>query len=75
MISTEEAIHIIGAGTFGLSTALALKNAGYKRVYVYERAAQLPAQDAASVDYNKIVRSDYGQDTLYQTLAIQSMKV
>ncbi|KAH7883202.1 FAD dependent oxidoreductase [Phlebopus sp. FC_14] len=63
---------IIGAGTFGLSTALHLLQRGYKDVTVLDRAQELPAKDAASTDINKIVRSSYA-DKFYTELAREAI--
>jgi sarcosine oxidase/L-pipecolate oxidase len=72
-IKADQSIIIVGAGAFGLSTALALAKAGYKKITVFDRAVEIPAVDAASNDINKVVRSDYGNDTFYQGLAIESI--
>ncbi|KAH7927462.1 FAD dependent oxidoreductase, partial [Leucogyrophana mollusca] len=69
-------ILILGAGTFGLSTALHLlqrhAGTGKVRVTVLDRAAELPARDAASVDLNKVVRSCY-TDKFYTRLAREAI--
>jgi hypothetical protein len=46
-------ILIVGAGIFGLSTALHLLERGYSDVTVLDRAGEVPAVDAASTDINK----------------------
>ena len=74
MSTSNQMYLIIGAGTFGLSTALALAKAG-KKVTVFERSDTIPAVDSASNDINKVVRADYGDDLLYQGLAIESMRL
>ncbi|KIK22355.1 hypothetical protein PISMIDRAFT_505957 [Pisolithus microcarpus 441] len=61
-------ILIIGAGTFGLSTAYHLQEDGFKDITVLDKAAELPALDAASTDINKVVRSTYA-DSFYTQLA------
>lgn len=65
MKSKDENIHIliIGAGVFGLSTALHLLQRGWKNVTIYDRSSVLPAPDAASTDINKVVRSSYSDPT------------
>ncbi|GAA5901274.1 NAD(P)/FAD-dependent oxidoreductase [Sporobolomyces salmoneus] len=64
-------ICIIGAGEFGSTTALSLAEGPYKGheslITVVERGTEL-ALDAASSDYNKIVRSEYS-DPLYAKFA------
>ncbi|KAI9320296.1 FAD dependent oxidoreductase [Zopfochytrium polystomum] len=62
---------IVGAGVFGLSTSLALAERGHE-VVVFDRLP-IPAEDAASTDLNKVVRSDYGEDVLYQELGLQAI--
>lgn len=49
-------ILIVGAGTFGLSTAFHLLRRGYTSVTVLDRASKLPAVDAAGTDINKGAR-------------------
>lgn len=49
----DESILIIGAGCFGVSTAYHLLRRGYTDIAVIDRAATLPAPDAASNDINR----------------------
>lgn len=67
-----QTVLIIGAGEFGSTAALTLAEGPYKGhehlITVVERGAEPPALDAASSDYNKIVRSEYS-DPLYAKLA------
>lgn len=49
----SEAIIIVGAGCFGISTAYHLLQRGYTDVTVLDRSEELPAPDAASTDINK----------------------
>ncbi|EKM53419.1 uncharacterized protein PHACADRAFT_259793 [Phanerochaete carnosa HHB-10118-sp] len=62
---------IVGAGVFGLSTALHLLQRGYS-VTVLERASEVPAQDAAGYDLNKVVRSSYA-DPFYTEFAREAI--
>ncbi|KAJ8291776.1 L-pipecolate oxidase [Rhodotorula toruloides] len=68
---------IVGGGEFGSTAALALAEGPYRGhgnlVTVLERGAEPPAVDAASSDYNKIVRADYA-DPLYQSFAIKAIE-
>ncbi|KAJ3215802.1 hypothetical protein HDU67_010295 [Dinochytrium kinnereticum] len=68
---------IVGGGTFGLSTAYSLRERGYK-VTVFGEENQdrfdIPAEDAASNDVNKVVRADYGDDILYQDLGLKAIE-
>jgi ribulose 1,5-bisphosphate synthetase/thiazole synthase len=49
----SEAVIIVGAGCFGISTAYHLLQRGYTDVTVLDRSVKLPAPDAASTDINK----------------------
>ncbi|EIW80713.1 FAD dependent oxidoreductase [Coniophora puteana RWD-64-598 SS2] len=69
---TSRSVLIVGAGCYGLSTALHLLRRGYKDVTILDRAEHLPAQDAASTDINKIVRSCYN-DIFYTKLAREAI--
>ncbi|KAF8434971.1 FAD dependent oxidoreductase [Boletus edulis BED1] len=66
-------IVIVGAGTFGLSTAFHLLGRGYTDVTVLDRARELPAVDAAGTDINKVIRSCYS-DMFYAKLAREAME-
>lgn len=67
MLSPDSEIIIIGAGVFGLTTALWLSRAGYKNITVFDRCAfdsnyydPRNGCDGASSDVNKIFRMAYG---------------
>ncbi|RDB25467.1 L-pipecolate oxidase [Hypsizygus marmoreus] len=64
----NDRIIIIGAGCFGASTAYHLLKRGFTDVTILDRSPQLPAPDAASNDFNRIVRSSYA-DLFYTRLA------
>lgn len=64
-------IAILGAGTWGLSTALHLINAGYTNITVFDRAVTIPSQYSAGFDLNKIVRPEY-EDSFYTELSLVS---
>lgn len=62
-------IAIIGAGVFGLSTALQLASDGYTNITVLEKDDQMPSRSSAGYDLNKIVRPEY-EDPWYTELTI-----
>ncbi|KAF8860969.1 FAD dependent oxidoreductase [Acephala macrosclerotiorum] len=63
---------ILGAGTFGLSTAYHLSKAGYKNITVLEKATTIPSKYSAGYDLNKIVRAEY-PDSFYSELALEAI--
>lgn len=74
-------IIIVGAGVFGLTTALHLAHAGYTNIHLFdhqpyhENAYAFSAGcDAASADENKILRASYGDGKLYQNMAFSAMQ-
>ncbi|TNY23120.1 FAD dependent oxidoreductase [Rhodotorula diobovata] len=71
-----QTVLIVGAGEFGATAALALAEGPYKGhgdlITLVDRGAEPPAVDAASSDYNKIVRADYS-DPLYQKFALDAL--
>ncbi|MCJ1300902.1 hypothetical protein MMC08_003701 [Hypocenomyce scalaris] len=76
-----EPIIIVGAGVFGLSTAIHLADRGYTHVTVFDKQPYEATRysydegcDAASADINKIIRCTYGADTVYQDLSIEAME-
>ncbi|KAI7241506.1 oxygen oxidoreductase [Hortaea werneckii] len=72
-ISRDAPIIIVGAGAWGLSTALHLRQAGYTDVTVFERAERVPSPYSAAWDINKIVRPEY-EDGFYTELALDAIK-
>ena len=71
-VTKDSEIIIIGAGVFGLSTALWLARGGYKNVVIFDRCAvdrnyYDPSRgcDGASSDVNKIFRMAYGDQLEY----------
>ncbi|GME65825.1 FAD dependent oxidoreductase [Neofusicoccum parvum] len=75
-------IAIVGAGVFGLSTALHLAKSGYKDITIfdyqpYDQNGYSCASgcDAASADENKILRASYGDRKIYQDLAFSAVPV
>ncbi|EAW13713.1 NAD(P)/FAD-dependent oxidoreductase [Aspergillus clavatus NRRL 1] len=63
----DERIIIIGAGVFGLSTALKLAQDGYTSVTVLDRCMP-PVPDGSSNDISRVIRFDYG-DPIYARIA------
>ncbi|KAI9370013.1 FAD dependent oxidoreductase [Aspergillus egyptiacus] len=59
-------IIVVGAGVFGLSTALALTDAGFTSVTVLDRCMP-PVPDGSSNDISRVIRFDYG-DKVYAQL-------
>ncbi|KAL1964461.1 hypothetical protein VTN77DRAFT_6887 [Rasamsonia byssochlamydoides] len=70
-LSYDEAIVIVGAGVFGLTTALELRQRGYKNITVLDRMMP-PVPDGSSVDISRIVRYDYS-DPFYAELAREAV--
>lgn len=80
-VDLNKRIIIVGAGVFGLSSALHLSRNGYKDITLfdyqkYDTNGYFIAEgcDAASADENKILRASYGNEKLYQELAFEAMK-
>ncbi|KAE8149159.1 sarcosine oxidase [Aspergillus avenaceus] len=72
-VSKSEPVAIIGAGVFGLATALQLAQDGYTDVSVFEKDDQVPPRHSAAFDINKIVRPEY-QDPWYTELTIKAIE-
>ncbi|EKG14286.1 FAD dependent oxidoreductase, partial [Macrophomina phaseolina MS6] len=68
-LNRNDPIIIVGAGAFGLSTALHLSQAGYTNITVFEQDSQIPPRQSAANDLNKIVRAEY-EDPFYTDLTI-----
>lgn len=64
-------IAILGAGAFGLSTALHLVEAGYTNITIFDRDDKVPSQYSAAFDLNKIIRAEY-EDPFYTDLVLVS---
>jgi sarcosine oxidase / L-pipecolate oxidase len=72
-------IAIVGAGIFGLSTALHLARRGYDNVTLFDAQpyhetlySYATGCDAASADINKIFRCAYGSQKEYMRLSLES---
>jgi len=53
VIAKSEKVIIVGAGSFGVSTAYHLLQRGFTDVTIMDRSPTLPALDAASTDLNR----------------------
>ncbi|KAL4866620.1 hypothetical protein BDV12DRAFT_210353 [Aspergillus spectabilis] len=71
-ITKTDPILIIGAGVFGLSTALELSQRGYTNITVLDRHVP-PVIDGSSVDISRIIRADYA-DPIYSQMALEAYK-
>ena len=70
-VSKDESVLIVGAGVFGLATALELKKRGYRDVVVLDRFLP-PVVDGSSVDISRIIRFDYA-DPIYSRMAREAL--
>ena len=64
-------IIIIGAGVFGVCTALELAKRDYKVTLL--ESGEIPNPKAASTDISKVVRVEYGADREYFKMAAASI--
>lgn len=72
-LDLDSPIFVLGAGAFGLSTALHLRRAGYNNITIFERAESIPSQYSAAYDLNKIIRAEY-ENPFYTNLALEAIK-
>ncbi|GJC83525.1 L-saccharopine oxidase [Colletotrichum liriopes] len=70
-LSKTSSIAIIGAGTFGISTAYHLAKRGYTNIRCLDRHP-VPSLDSAGYDLNKIIRTEY-DEPLYTNLALEAL--
>ncbi|KAJ5550124.1 FAD dependent oxidoreductase [Penicillium sp. DV-2018c] len=70
-INKTDSILIVGAGAFGLSTALELNKRGYTNITVVDRFVP-PSADGSSVDISRIIRADYA-DPVYSQMAQEAL--
>ncbi|EFQ34834.1 FAD dependent oxidoreductase [Colletotrichum graminicola M1.001] len=70
-LSKALSIVIIGAGTFGISTAYHLAKRGYTNIKCLDRHP-LPSLDSAGYDLNKIIRTEY-DEPLHTNLALEAL--
>jgi sarcosine oxidase / L-pipecolate oxidase len=71
-IPKDEPMLIVGAGVFGLTTALELRNRGYTNISVLDRYLP-PVPDGSSVDISRVIRTEYA-DALYAKMAKEAYK-
>lgn len=69
-LKRDDNILIIGAGVFGLSTALELVKKGYENVTVLDQYPP-PVPNGTSVDISRIVRPDYA-DPVYTKMGFEA---
>lgn len=67
----SESIVVVGAGAFGLVSAIELRRRGH-RVTVVD-PGPVPHPHASSTDISKAVRMDYGRDGFYSDLAAEAL--
>ncbi|TDZ25305.1 L-saccharopine oxidase [Colletotrichum orbiculare MAFF 240422] len=72
-IGKSDPIIIVGAGAFGLSTAYHLALAGYTDISVYDKHEQIPPEESAANDINKILRAEY-EDPFYTDLTLEAIR-
>lgn len=63
---------VVGAGIFGVTTALELRSRGYGVTLI--DPGPLPFPLAASTDVSKVVRMEYGDDLQYMRMVIQAIE-
>ncbi|GMM33282.1 hypothetical protein DASC09_006070 [Saccharomycopsis crataegensis] len=75
----SDKIIIVGAGVYGLSTALAFLESGFTDIHVFDKNdyfnqsySYFKGCDSASSDMNKIFRASYGDQVHYQKMALAS---
>ncbi|KJK60825.1 solA [Aspergillus parasiticus SU-1] len=78
----QSPIVIVGAGVFGLSSAIHLAKRGFTDITVFDRQPYHETLydfdkgcDAASADCNKIIRAAYGDEVWYQNLTFKAIEV
>ncbi|OAP59702.1 hypothetical protein AYL99_07000 [Fonsecaea erecta] len=72
-IDKNETVAILGAGAWGLSTALHMLNAGYTNITVFDQCTEIPSPFSGAYDLNKIVRAEY-EDNFYTELALEAIR-
>lgn len=70
MLTTYDVL-IVGAGIFGITAAIELRQRGYKTAVL--DPGPLPNPLAASTDISKVIRLEYGRDETYMIMAEKSL--
>ncbi|MEL6271858.1 MAG: FAD-dependent oxidoreductase [Chloroflexota bacterium] len=68
----QQKIIVVGAGIFGVTAALELKSRGHD-VSIFD-PGPIPHPEASSTDITKMIRMDYGTDTLYYNMMEQAFE-
>ncbi|KAE8152937.1 FAD dependent oxidoreductase [Aspergillus avenaceus] len=75
-------ISIVGAGVFGVSSAIHLATRGFRNITLFDRQPYHETHydfdqgcDAASADCNKIIRAAYGNEVWYQNLTFDAIDI
>ena len=71
-MASKQSVAVAGAGIFGLSAALELRNRGYAVTVV--DPGPIPHPLAASNDVSRMIRMDYGDDELYSDLGAKAIE-
>ena len=71
-MSTSSEFLVVGAGIFGVTTALSLRSRGYSVALI--DPGPLPYALAASTDVSKVVRMEYGSNRQYMRMAIGAVE-
>jgi sarcosine oxidase / L-pipecolate oxidase len=74
MSSTQQSYLIVGAGIFGISTAICLKRSNPTAIVTVIDRTPYPNPSAASHDLNKVIRADY-DDIFYMKLALEALEL
>ena len=71
-MTTSSDFLVVGAGIFGVTTALELRNRGYRVTLI--DPGPLPYPLAASTDVSKVVRMEYGSERQYMRMVIRAIE-
>lgn len=74
MGSTQQSYLIVGAGVFGASTALYLRQSDPSAIVTLLDQTSFPNPSVASHDLNKIIRAEY-DDIFYMKLALEAQRL